>query len=56
MKSEVITATLAAVIAVASAIISIYGQSQVARLANRLNKQREAELKKSANSRSDVKV
>ncbi len=43
MKPEVITATIAAIIAVISAIISVYGQTRIARLTDRLTKQREAE-------------
>ena len=43
MKPEIITAIIAAVVAVMSAIISIYGQTRVAWLADRLAKQREAE-------------
>ncbi len=43
MKPEVITATIAAIIAVISAVISIYGQTRIARLTDRLTKQREAE-------------
>ncbi|HEY9602831.1 MAG TPA: hypothetical protein V6C85_14555 [Allocoleopsis sp.] len=43
MKPEIITAIIAAVVAVTSAIISIYGQSRVTKLADRLAKQREAE-------------
>ncbi len=42
MKLEVITATIAAIVAVISAIISIYGQTRIARLTDRLSKQREA--------------
>lgn len=45
MKPEVITAILAAVVAVISAVISIYGQNRIARLTDRLIKQREAELR-----------
>ena len=43
MKPEIITTITAAVVAVTSAIISIYGQIRVTRLADRLAKQREAE-------------
>ena len=43
MKPEVITATSAAIVAVISATISIYGQFRVARLTDRLMKQREVE-------------
>ncbi len=43
MKPEVITATIAAIIAIISAVISIYGQTRIARLTDRLTKQREAE-------------
>lgn len=43
MKPEVITAIIAATVAVISAIISIYGQMRVMRLSDRLAKQREAE-------------
>lgn len=43
MKLEVITAILAAIVAVMSAAISIYGQTRIARLTDRLAKQREAE-------------
>ena len=43
MKPEVITVTIAAIIAVISAIISVYGQNRIARLTDRLTKQREAE-------------
>jgi hypothetical protein len=47
MKPEIITAIIAAVVAVTSAIISIYGQSRVTKLADRLAKQREAESRES---------
>lgn len=43
MKPEVVTATIAAIVAVISAIISIYGQTRVAKLTAHLTKQREAE-------------
>lgn len=43
MKPEVVTSVIAAVVAVISAIISLYGQSRIARLNDRLTKQREAE-------------
>ncbi|MBW4582393.1 MAG: hypothetical protein KME42_22725 [Tildeniella nuda ZEHNDER 1965/U140] len=43
MKPEVITATIAAIVAVVSAAISLYGQTRLARLTDRLMKQREAE-------------
>jgi hypothetical protein len=43
MKPEVITATIAAIVAVISAIISIYGQTRVAQFTDQLTKQREAE-------------
>lgn len=43
MKPEVITATIAAIVAVVSAAISLYGQTRIARLTDRLMKQREAE-------------
>ncbi|MBD2121318.1 hypothetical protein [Trichocoleus sp. FACHB-262] len=42
MKPEVITAIIAAIVAVASAVISIYGQTRIARLTDQLAKQREA--------------
>lgn len=42
MKPEVLTAIIAAIVAVISATISISGQMRVARLADRLAKQREA--------------
>jgi hypothetical protein len=45
MKPEVITTIIAAIVAVISAIISIYGQNRIARLTDRLTKQREAELR-----------
>lgn len=41
MKPEIITAIIAAIVAVISASISIYGQTRVAQLADRLAKQRE---------------
>ncbi|KAM3107247.1 hypothetical protein ACKFKH_16150 [Phormidesmis sp. 146-20] len=40
MKSEVITATIAATIAAISTIVSIYSQTRVAELTDRLAKQR----------------
>ena len=43
MKPEVLTATIAAIVAVVSATISIYGQARVAKLTDQLTKQREAE-------------
>lgn len=43
MKPEFITAIIAAIVAVISAIVSIYGQNRIARLTDRLKKQREAE-------------
>jgi hypothetical protein len=43
MKPEVITTVLAAMVAVISAMISLYGQTRIARLTDRLSKQREAE-------------
>lgn len=43
MKPEIVTAIIAAVVAVTSAIISIYGQTRITKLADRLAKQREAE-------------
>ena len=43
MKPEVVTSTIAAIVAVISAIISIYGQTRVTKLTDRLTKQREAE-------------
>jgi hypothetical protein len=43
MKPEVITAIIAAIVAVVSAVISVYGQNRIARLTDRLMKQREAE-------------
>lgn len=43
MKPEVITASIAAIVAIISAVISIYGQTRIARLTDRLLKQREAE-------------
>ncbi|HEY9801753.1 MAG TPA: hypothetical protein V6D25_15455 [Leptolyngbyaceae cyanobacterium] len=43
MKPEVITAIISALVAVISAIVSLYGQIRVARLSDRLTKQREAE-------------
>jgi sorbitol-specific phosphotransferase system component IIC len=43
MKPEVITAIIAAIVAVTSAVISIYGQNRITRLTDRLTKQREAE-------------
>ncbi|XGV94908.1 MAG: hypothetical protein ACAF41_19465 [Leptolyngbya sp. BL-A-14] len=43
MKPEVITASIAAIVAIISAVISIYGQTRIARLTDRLSKQREAE-------------
>ncbi|NDJ18704.1 hypothetical protein [Myxacorys almedinensis] len=43
MKLEVITAAIAAIVAVTSAVISIYGQTRIAQLTDRLTKQREAE-------------
>ncbi|BAZ48620.1 hypothetical protein NIES4103_12280 [Nostoc sp. NIES-4103] len=43
MKPEIITAIIAAIVAVISAIVSIYGQMRVARLSDRLAKQREAQ-------------
>ncbi len=43
MKPEVITALIATIVAVISATISIYGQTRIARLTDRLTKQREAE-------------
>lgn len=46
MKPEVMTAVIAATVAVISAVISIYGQTQVARLTDQLTKKREAELRK----------
>jgi hypothetical protein len=42
MKIEVITAIIAAIVAVTSAIVSIYEQMRVAQLSDRLAKQREA--------------
>jgi hypothetical protein len=42
MKPEVLTASIAAIVAVISAIISLYGQSRIAHLNDRLTKQREA--------------
>jgi hypothetical protein len=42
MKLEVVTAIIAAIVAVMSAIVSIYGQMRVAQLSDRLAKQREA--------------
>ncbi len=42
IKPEVITAAIAAFVAVISAVISIDGQTRIARLADRLAKQREA--------------
>jgi hypothetical protein len=42
MKPEIITAIIAAVVAVTSAAISVYGQVRVAKLSDRLTKQREA--------------
>ncbi|MBW4528538.1 MAG: hypothetical protein KME18_25780 [Phormidium tanganyikae FI6-MK23] len=43
MKPEVITAIIAAIVAVTSAVISIYGQNRITRLTDRLTKQREVE-------------
>lgn len=43
MKPEVVTASIAAIVAVISAIISIYGQIRVTQLSDRLAKRREAE-------------
>lgn len=43
MKPEVITALIAAAVAVISAVISIYGQARITRLTDQLTKQREAE-------------
>lgn len=43
MKPEVVTSTIAAIVAVISAIISIYGQTRVTKLTDRLTKQRESE-------------
>ncbi|MEH2086206.1 hypothetical protein [Nostoc sp.] len=43
MKPEIITAIIAAVVAVISASISIYGQARIAQLADRLAKRRETE-------------
>lgn len=43
MKPEVLTAIIAAIVAVVSAMITIYGQTRVTRLSDRLTKQREAE-------------
>ncbi|MCU0548924.1 MAG: hypothetical protein MUC48_06205 [Leptolyngbya sp. Prado105] len=42
MKPEVLTTIIAAIVAVVSATITIYGQTRVARLTDRLIKQREA--------------
>jgi hypothetical protein len=43
MKPEVVTAIIAAIVAVISATVSIYGQIRVAQLSDRLAKQRETE-------------
>ncbi len=43
MKPEVVTTIIAAIVAVISAIISIYGQIRVTQLSDRLAKRREAE-------------
>jgi hypothetical protein len=43
MKPEVVTSIISALVAVMSAIVSIYGQIRVARLSDRLAKQREAQ-------------
>lgn len=43
MKPEVVTAIIAAIVAIVSATISIYGQIRVARLSDQLAKKREAE-------------
>ena len=45
MKPEIITAMMAAVVAIISAAISIYGQTRIARLTDQLAKQRETELR-----------
>lgn len=45
MKPEVVTAIIAAIVAVMSAIISIYGQMRVTQLSDRLAKEREAKLR-----------
>ncbi|MBD2461481.1 hypothetical protein H6G89_10515 [Oscillatoria sp. FACHB-1407] len=41
MKIEVVTAIIAAIVAIMSAILSVYGQMRVARLSDRLAQQRE---------------
>ena len=43
MKPEIITALIAAIVAIMSAIISLYGQNRITRLTDRLAKQRDAE-------------
>jgi hypothetical protein len=43
MKPEVVTSIISALVAAMSAIVSIYGQIRVARLSDRLAKQREAQ-------------
>lgn len=50
MKPEIITAIIAAVVAVISATISIYGQARVAQITDRLTKKREAESREAQNS------
>lgn len=47
MKPEVITAIIAAIVPVIIAVISTYGQNRIARLTDRLTKQREAESRES---------
>ncbi len=43
MKPEVVTSIISAVVAVASAIMSLYGQTRIAKLTDQLAKQRETE-------------
>ncbi|KAM3100014.1 hypothetical protein ACKFKG_02130 [Phormidesmis sp. 146-35] len=43
MKPEVIAAVISAIVATISVVISVYGQTRIARLSDRLMKQREAE-------------
>ena len=43
MKPEIITAFIAAIVAIISAIISLYGQARITKFADKLAKQRDAE-------------
>jgi hypothetical protein len=50
MKPEVFTAIIAAIVAVMSAIVSIYGQMRITQLSDRLAKKREAESREAQTS------